>query len=224
MFLHTSRLGQVRAGAFDSGAVVKAMQALVALAGLKYVADDCQIILVKAYCTVMKSGVAFISSTQKYENAGKIPTQRLAIDKGDKMLSRLASTLLAYVGAVSSFASAVESAQGPSGLPSDSPLKSLSAQQQLFAESDDSARFAVFFDALGLQSTHLKQQLTQCGENVMKLSYGLWKGCDDFWRKDIGDDDDFVKVKNHAKAALKKLDGPQLKTAVESMQQAFWVG
>jgi hypothetical protein len=52
----------------------------------------------------------------------------------------------------------------------------------------------------------------------------LWKGCDDFWRKDIGDDDDFVKVKNHAKAALKKLDGPQLKTAVESMQQAFWVG
>ncbi len=204
----------------DLVAVTKNVQAVVALAQLKFASDDYQMNLCKAFGNVLKTCVTCSNLSKKYEATGENAGKRLAKDTENKMLSRLGATITSFLEACEAFKDAKND---PQAGPGDSPLLGLAASQ-IFSETEAAALFAVFFDSVGLQSSNLEKLMKRCGENAQKLICGYDQGGENFWRKDVAQDATLADIKSSAKGSLKKVDGAQLKGAVESLQEdPTWV-
>ena len=178
--------------------------------------DDYPHTLVKSFGNVLKLGVSWMSLSKKYEGTGESCKVRVGKDPEDKMLVRLSSCITSFLGAC---ASLDELQQDPGSAHMVSVLTGLGASQ-VFPETETSEAYAVFFDSIGFRASILEQHLARCGENAEKLVGGHHQLGESCWRKDLGQDASFSDLKTAAKTSLKKLDGTQLKTAVEQLQEA----
>ena len=211
----------------DQLTIAKLSAVTLKLAQLKYVQDDVQCKFIAAVFNVLKAGVGFSTAVSKYNSTGDNSSARLLKDSEDKGLLKLGLSISGFLDSVQTFQKLKSEISVTAGLGDDSVnLFSFDAEAVFSKETLES--WETFFDSLGLRANKLKDFIERCGSNLKKLCQGIDASGDNHWRAGCADDADLPTLRNLSKTALKKMDGTQLKSAVENTSKArlglAWLG
>lgn len=205
---------QVRSKSATIEWVVKVAQGVQNLALLKYVNTDGHFEYVKQFFTVLKAGIAWVNTLDKYVSTGQTAQMRIAKDLQCKHLARLGTCIMVYIDACKALTELRSSAGEEL---SSSPLLGLT-ESAVFGET--ATQWDPFFDSVGLRAVSLKDQVDKAVGNFVQLAQGLQAGSENHWRADADPGASMQDLKNLAKTTLKKIDGQTLKDGLTSSDKA----
>ncbi len=203
----------------DAVMVAKHSTATMSLAKLKYVAEDLQCQYVSAFFSVLKYGVSYLNLIAKYQATGDTAAIRVQKDAEDKVLAKVGASIEQFLRDRDAFNNIKQQALREESNPN--PLYGLEVSHVF---GDGTADWETFFDSLAIRATNLKNHMDKSIENLKQLCQGMQEGSDKFWKAGLDENAGFPDLKNAAKSTLKKIDGVQLKSAVEKNSKAlsFW--
>lgn len=177
---------------------------------LKFAKNDPECKLGSEVFNVLKTGLGLASALSKYESTGDSAATRVGKDGKDLLLSKVGAAHAAYGHALSQLKKLRHDHGGPEHV-------LFSLQPELaFA---DVVQSNSFMDSLGIRCSELLRAMVRCTEAASKVTEGFERDGERFWRADDADAD-AASLKLAAKDSIKKLDGPQVKSAVDKLDQA----
>jgi len=196
--------------------VAKHSTATATLAKLKYMADDLQCQYLSGFFSVLKHGVSYLNLIAKYQATGENAALRVQKDAEDKFLAKVGASIEHFLRDRDAFNSIKQQAASQEES-NPNPLYGLEVSHVF---GDGTTEWETFFDSLAMRATNLKSHVEKCMGNLKQVCQGMEEGSEHFWRAGLDENAGFPELKTAAKPTLKKLDGAQLKSAVEKHSKA----
>lgn len=155
---------------------------------------------------VLKSGLSALSLLSSYEGLGDTTLGRVGKDSKDVLLGKVGMSLSAFAGACVHL-------KKLRGEPSSTPLFTLEPET-IFG---DLSMNKIFLDSVGYRCSEICKSLQRASETVLKFCDGHENGK---WRAELSNDASCADLKAAAKDTIKRLDGTQVKAAVEKLEKA----
>ena len=175
---------------------------------LKYATTSAEYNFCNQVFSVLKAGLGATSVLTKYESTDKTTAGRVGKDAKDTLLGKVGASL-------SSFGEACDELKK---LRQEEPgvIFTLKPEEVFGEVSKGQGNCQVFLDSLGYRCVELNKVVCRASDIALTVADGKGNGG---WRADLSDDVDVGALKAHAKETIKKLDGQQVKSAVEKLDQ-----
>ncbi len=178
---------------------------------LKFAKNEPEYQLGSEVFNVLKTGLGLVSILSKYESTGDNAATRVGKDAKDVLLSKVGAAHASLGLAVSQ----LKKLRHDHG----APERALFSLQPELAFADV-VQSNSFMDSLAIRCSELLRWMVRCTEAASKVTQGFETDGESFWRADIAADADASALKLAAKDSIKKLDGPEVKSAVDKLEQA----